>query len=206
MKLLPVAFAAAPLLLLAGCVTPTGPVEVTRFHAVDQRAALGKGTIAVIAAPGQETASMEWRGWQLAVERELAKLGYQIATQENRDSAGQIATLALTREMLEPQDKRGPISVGVGGSTGSYGSGVGIGIGLNLGGGPKPEVATRMQVMIRQRDAAGNLAASNLWEGRAAMRVRQGSPIAANDLAASRMAAALFTGFPGQSGETIEVQ
>jgi hypothetical protein len=29
-------------------------------------------------------------------------------------------------------NNRGPVSVGVGGSTGSYGSGVGVGVGVNL--------------------------------------------------------------------------
>src|SRR5690606_42017636 len=33
---------------------------------------------------------------------------------------------------------RSPVNVGVGGSTGSYGSGVGLGVGINLGGGSRP--------------------------------------------------------------------
>jgi hypothetical protein len=60
---------------LSGCVTPVGPVEVTRFHAPDI-AALGKGTIEVVPAPGSDGASLEWQSYRQAVLRQLVLLGY----------------------------------------------------------------------------------------------------------------------------------
>ncbi len=45
-----------------------------------------------------------------------------------------------------------------------------------------------------------------LWEGRASFVVDSKSPLAGTDLAAAKMAEALFQGFPGRSGETIEVK
>jgi len=45
-----------------------------------------------------------------------------------------------------------------------------------------------------------------LWEGRASFAVRASSPLADTTLGAGKMAEALFKGFPGQSGETIEVK
>ena len=57
-----------------------------------------------------------------------------------------------------------------------------------------------MHLNIRHRHAS-----SNLWEGRATVRVREGSAVGATPLAAGKLAAALLQGFPGVSGETIAV-
>ena len=96
--------------------------------------------------------------------------------------------------------KRSPVSVGVGGSTGSYGSGLGLGIGINLGGGPKP--TQDLQLSVRIDDAATGQA---LWEGRALTAVRAKAPAAQPSLAAAKLAEALFKDFPGESGRTITV-
>jgi hypothetical protein len=191
-------FAVSVALGLSACVAPTGPIEVTRFHAPDI-SALGKGTIAVVPAPGQDGASLEWRTYQGAVERELARLGY--ATAAAGTQSGQVAELRLRRETFRPGRERGPVSVGVGGSTGTYGSGVGLGIGINLGGGSGEQMQTDMGVMIKTR--ATN---ATLWEGRASYAVGVKSPLAESGLGAAKMAAALFKDFPGQSGETIAVK
>ena len=95
----------------------------------------------------------------------------------------------------------GPVSVGIGGSTGSFGSGVGLGSGLDPSGPPAGEVDTELSVTIRER--AGDRV---LWEGRARFTVSARSPLANSQLGAARMTEALFKGFPGTSGETIEVK
>lgn len=182
---------------LAGCVAPTGPVEVTRFHVPDTRA-LGKGTIAVVAAPGQDAASLELRTYQAAVSRQLALIGYSEVV---AGSAGQVAEVRVGRETFRPERTRGPVSVGVGGSTGSYGSGVGLGVGIDLSGPPPAQTTTSLAVVIRDR-----VSGSALWEGRAGFTVRADSPLATAPLGAAKMAEALFKGFPGNSGETIEVK
>lgn len=191
----PLAFAA--LLALGACVAPTGPVEVTRFHAPEVTA-LGKGTIAVEPADGQRADSLEWQSYQAAVAQELARLGYTAAPAAD---AAQIALVTVSRETFRPERNRSPVSVGIGGSTGSYGSGVGIGIGLNLSGAPAEQTSTRLAVTIRDKTA--NTA---LWEGRADFTVRSSSPLAGTQLGAPKLAAALFQGFPGNSGETITVK
>ena len=185
------------LLALNACVAPIGPVEVTRFHAPDL-SALGKGTIAVEPAPGNDPASLEWRTYQAAVARELIKLGYQEAP---AGQSAQVAQLRLSRQTYRPERTTSPVSVGLGGSTGSYGSGLGIGIGLNLAGQPKQQVQTELGVLIKDR--ASDTA---LWEGRASFTVRAGSPLADTALGAPKMAGALFAGFPGRPGETIAVK
>ncbi len=50
-----------------------------------------------------------------------------------------------------------------------------------------------------------DLTAREMWMGTAKMRVRQNSPAATSELAAKKLADALFSGFPGESGKTITV-
>lgn len=187
----------ALLLPIAACVAPTGPVEVTRFHLPDT-SALGRGAIVVEAAPGMDPASIELRTFEEAVEREVQRVGY--ATPPGT-AAPQVAEVRLERRTLQPERTRSPVTVGVGGSTGSYGSGLGLGVGIDLSGPPKPVVETLLGVVIRDR-ASGAV----LWEGRAQFSVRADSPLATTPLGAAQMAAALFAGFPGRSGETVLVK
>ncbi len=186
-----------PLMLLAAlsaCVAPIGPVEVTRFHLPDI-SALGHGPVQVVAAPGVDPASLEFRSYAAAVSRRLVLLGYTDAT------GGQVAEVKIVRETMQPARTSSPVSVGIGGSTGSYGSGVGLGIGLNLSGPPPAQTRTDLAVTIR--DHAGG---QSLWEGRASFTVRSDSPLAGTQLGAAKLAEALFKGFPGSSGETIQVK
>lgn len=183
---------------LAGCVAPVGPVEVTRFH-LPETGQLGRGAIAVVPMEGQDGASLEFRSYATAVQRQLALLGY--GEPAGGAEAMQVATLRLERQSYRPDRRRGPVSVGVGGSTGSYGSGIGVGIGLDLSGPPPEQVETLLGVTIKDK-ASGTA----LWEGRATFTVSAKSPLASTQLGAAKLAEALFKGFPGQSGETILVK
>lgn len=193
-QLLGVAVGAAS---LAACATAPGPVEVTRFHDAAALDRIGTGTIYIEAAPGEDTSGLELAPYKAAIARELAALGYRETT---RAEAGQLAQVSLDRYMLRNGDRRGPVSVGVGGSTGSYGSGVGLGVGINLGGGAKDEVGTELAVAIKDK-ATGN----SLWEGRAQFAVAENSDLARADANAQTVASALFREFPGGNGETVEV-
>ncbi len=191
------AAAALGLVALSGCVTPVGPVEVTRFHVPDT-AALGKGTISVEPAPGSDGSSLEWKTYQVAVMRQLVLLGYGEAAP---GQGAQVAQLRFSRGTFQPERSGSSVGVGLGGSTGSFGSGVGLGIGINLSPRPAAQVQSDLAVVIRDR--ASDTA---LWEGRASFAVRSSSPLADTALAAPKLAEALFKDFPGQSGETIEVR
>jgi len=180
---------------LSGCVAPVGPVEVTRFHAPGA-VPLGQGTVSVEPAPGQQD-GIEFRTYAGAVMRELQRIGYVDAA-SGGGPGRHVATLSIERNSFRPGRDGSPVSVGVGGSTGSYGSGLGVGIGIDLSGPPPEQTETRMHVMIRER-ATGQ----TIWEGRARFAVRGDSPLAQTPLGAAKMAEALFKDFPGQSGETI---
>jgi hypothetical protein len=116
-------------------------------------------------------------------------------------SAALLVRISFDRAEQLPEGRRSPVSVGVGGSTGSYGSGVGLGIGINLGGGPKR--MADLQLSVRIDNAATGQA---LWEGRALTAVPVKSPANQTSLAAAKLAEALFKDFPGESGRTISVK
>lgn len=194
MRLLPLAL----LLPLGACVAPTGPIEVTRFHLPDTTG-LARGAVAVEAAPGMDPGSIELKTFEEAVARELQRIGY--ATPADGSPTTQVAEVRLERRTLQPERTGSPVSVGVGGATGSYGSGLGMGIGIDLSGPPKPVTETLLAVVIRDRASR-----AALWEGRASFAVRADSPLASTPLGAAEMARALFAGFPGRSGETVLVK
>lgn len=191
-------------LLLSACAAPAyvSPVEVTRFAAPAGQsgaAQLGQGTISLRAAPGTDE-GLEFGLYRAAVATELERLGYRVVP----DMGAQVATIRVEEAVSQPQRDRGPVSVGGGAGVGSYGSGVGLGVGINLNSlnGPPPDRIERLlAVTIRSADAP-----ANLWEGRASFTATTNSAFAEDAPAASRAAAALFQGFPGTSGETIEVE
>lgn len=200
------ASAALAALLLPACTTPAyvSPVEVTRFTG-SAPAQLGQGRIAVVAAPGDTGAdSLEFSLYRNAVAAELGRLGYTVANGSTQGA--QVAEIALERGVNAPMvpGGRGPVSVGVGGGTGGFGSGLGVGVGINLGGGGNrdtEELYRQLRVTIRSGTST-----TPLWEGRANFTASSNSDYAGEQAAAGRLAQALFTGFPGESGATIEVQ
>ena len=195
------AAALLPALLVGGCVSPAGPVEAVRFVSPDRASELGRGPIRVVAGEGMDSNGLEYRSYAAAVERELERVGYRVLPVGAREGVDiQTATVRVERSIISPVGgERNPVSVGVGGGTGGFGSGVGVGIGINLGGRPKGEVVTEMFANIRAGDG------TVLWEGRATVEAREGSPMAETQLNAAKLAQGLFTGFPGESGATISV-
>ena len=185
--------------LLAACTTPAyvSPVEVTRFTAAEPQL-LGSGTISLRAAPGEAPDSWDYAAYQTAVADELTQLGYTVTG----GSGAQVAEISVEQYVTQAEGRRSPVNVGVGGSTGSYGSGVGVGVGINLGGNrPVDRIDTQLRVVIRPASAT-----DALWEGRARFTATVNSDYADRQAAAAKLADALFSGFPGQSGETIEVE
>ena len=190
------ALVGAPL-ALGACTTITPAAEVTRFHnGAESPIIRGSIVIGSLVEEGNRI-QLEQGIYEAAVMRELQRAGYSNADTENSDY---VARVAIVQNDIAAPPKRSPVSVGVGGSTGSYGSGLGLGIGINLGGGPKAKIATELSVRItRQSDG------KSIWEGRSSIEVKEGSPAAQPGLAAGKLAEALFKDFPGESGTTIRV-
>jgi hypothetical protein len=204
---LSVALSLAAALALGGCATAVPPVEVTRFH-TNAAPSWAPGTRYAIATapldapgagiPGAAMPSLEWNSYRTAVDQQLQRQGLVAAGSNER--APLLVRISFDRSEQLAEARRSPVSVGVGGSTGSYGSGVGLGIGINLGGGPKR--MADLQLSVRIDDSASGKA---LWEGRALTAVPVKAPANQPSLAAAKLAEALFKDFPGESGRTISV-
>ena len=181
-------------LSLSACAIPTGPVEVTRFNRAAEGIVYGSGSYSVVPATGGEGLTLS--PYLAAVAREMQRLGYT----EKLQSSDVVAEVAVDVHKAAAQ-QRSPVSVGVGGSTGSYGSGVGMGVGINLGNLTQgTAVQTNMRVRLLRR--SDNLV---IWEGRASQSASAKSPAAQSGIAASKLAEALFKDFPGESGKTVTV-
>lgn len=188
--------------LLGACATALPPVEVTRFHRIDPAATAVPGAY-ILHWGGEGEPSLAERAHMAAVGTELERLGFR----EYRAAAvmrdGYRVHVAVERLEGPPTQAPGGVSVGVGGGTGGYRSGVGVGVGLdltNLFRDRRDIIQTRLTVSIRRQGE--ELA---LWEGRAENVARSGTPAAQPNIAATKLAAALFADFPGRSGETITV-
>ena len=182
---------------LGACATPAyvSPTEVTRFTGATP-AELARGTISIEPAPGIEGNSLEYGIFRAELADELSALGYDVI-----DTGGRQTAVLGIEQFVSEADRRGPVSVGGGVGAGSYGSGVGLGVGIDLSGRAADRVDTEVAVFIRP-DAGGG----NLWEGRARFVATVDSEFSDPARAADKALAALFTDFPGRSGETIEVE
>ncbi len=196
---------------LSACVTPTPPVEVIRFHADDigqiknVRPDHRMHFITILAKDEADQDSLEHRTYAAAVWRELQRIGFDETidperTQPRYRTYQYVAKIGVEQSKVTANGRRSPVSVGVGGRTGGYGSGVGVGIDINLGGAPKDRIVTELSVQIL--DQTDNKV---VWEGRSTVDAKDGSPASQPALAASKLAEALFTDFPGESGATIKV-
>ena len=165
-----------------------------------QAAQFATGSVAIVSpTEASEGTVLEYATYAAAVRRELQRIGYTEPVSSAANSE-YVAQISVQQSRISADGGRSPVSVGVGGSTGSYGSGIGMGIGINLGGKPKDKIATELSVRILRR--ADNQA---VWEGRAWVEAKDGSPASQPALAASKLAEALFKDFPGESGTTITV-
>lgn len=183
-----------PLLALGACATSSsGPVEVTRFH-LGGAGVAERGTVAVEPGPGGPT-GMEFDIYANAVSQELARLGFAPV-----DQVGQslyVAVIDIRSAARERPSRGSGVSVGLGGSTGGWGSGVGGGVSFGLGGNrDRLTVGTQLSVQLKRRSDQ-----TIMWEGRARGEASERD----SGGLAQRLAAALFRDFPGESGRTISV-
>ena len=193
--------ALAGLALLSGCMTASGPTppSVTRFHLGQP---IARAVIGIEASDPADASSLEFDAIADAVARELTRLGWTVEKANARSE--QVAIVTVSQES-RVAPRRSGLSIGIGGGVGSSGrsSGVGVGGGVNVPVGRTTDqlVATQLAVRIQRRSDA-----TVAWEGRADYEARAGTPDAARAAAASRLAAALFRDFPGESGRTIRVR
>lgn len=187
-------------LMMTGCATAPAafPTEVTRYRVDD----VGRGTIALAPDEGVDNGP-EYQAYALAVGDALSKQGYTLVP--NGSKSEYVAKIGFHTE-ARPVRERSPFSIGLGGGTwsGNRGGGVGLGGGVSFPigrGRDREDALSLLSVKINQRQ--GDL---GVWEGRAQSRAIGVVGNAVADKLAPKLASALFTGFPGESGRTIEVK
>lgn len=187
-------------LAMTGCTTaaPSFPTEVTRFRADT----VERGTIALAPEDGVNDGPA-FQAYAAAVGDALTTAGYTVVP----PSAGS-AYVARIGFRSDTRSVRGPapftLGLGVGG--GSYGRGGGVGGGVSGGipigkGELRDDTAATLSVRINRR--AGDL---GVWEGKAQTRLIRRSGTGEANAMPAKLARALFTGFPGESGRTITVK
>lgn len=198
-------------LALSGCsTTGGGPVQVTRFH-LDQPIAAGAiavetgPAIGAAGAPGSPVApdSLELATYNNVVAAELGRIGFTRAG--DPATAELVATVSVDRGSRPDMRPHGAaVSFGIGGASFGRHSAVGGDVGTTVPIGdhsPRFVVGTRMMVQIKRRSEG-----TVIWEGRAVTEAPGQSPESQPQAAVAKLAHALFTGFPGQSGSTIMVK
>lgn len=191
-------------LLLGGCTSYRAmPVDVTRYHLGQP---LERTTVAIAPMNNAATISPEFQLYADAVGAELARQGYVAIP--NPASSGYIAEVSFTRMPHGAFREPPPVSIGLGG--GSYsgggrrgGTGVGVGGGLSFGVGGKTREVTGTELWVQLKRRSDNTV---VWEGRAQTQSVSGTKGSDPRDSAARLAAALFKGFPGESGVTITVK
>jgi hypothetical protein len=185
------------LLLLAGCAAQTPPVELTRFHLGQP---IAPGEIMVEPRNPNDAKSLEFEAIAASVARELKARGFSIAPNLPRSEL--VAVIEIETATRQTGPERSTFSIGLGGGT--YGGGVGVGGGVSLPVGKKiTPRATRTGLFVQiKRRSDGTV----IWEGRARLEARDGTPYASTTAAIDRLAAALFKDFPGESGRPIIVK
>lgn len=182
---------------LAGCATAATPVRVTRFHLGTP---IDRGSVIVEPIADAGSAGLEARIYADAVAAALGEQGFQPAL--TGATAPLRATVTFTRQVRDLGTAPPPVSIGIGG--GSFGGGVGGGgsIGFGIGKGRHREAyLTELSVQLRRTSDQ-----TVIWEGRARSEADSRARDAQPDVIAQKMARALFKGFPGESGRTINVR
>jgi hypothetical protein len=170
--------------------------EVTRFHLGQN---IARGEIAIEPSEGAQGAGMAFGRYAAAVERQLTALGWTVVRGNARSE--QVALVRVDQGTRDQMSRRSGVSIGLGGGVGGGGVGVGGGVRVPVGGRSGAIIVTELAVRLQRRSDG-----TSIWEGRARNEARAGTPLADSANAVDRLAAALFQGFPGESGRTIRVR
>lgn len=207
-------------LTLAGCTTgpARAPIEGVRFHSdpvadrgpiaveaiADRGAAPMAGTETRI--PMNDAPPADAPAFVAAVSEQLARTGYAPVGPGGPAPYRAVVSISRSEQPLPPRSSG--LSIGLGGGGFSGGGGRRGGGGVGLGGGvtfpvggrhARTGVVTDMTVRILRGPDA-------IWEGHVRTIADAASTQAGSGEVAQRLAGALFAGFPGQSGRSIEVR
>ncbi|WOE75773.1 hypothetical protein [Alterisphingorhabdus coralli] len=182
--------------LVTACTTPIAPGEITRFHLPERAAELGRGSIAIVPLDETQLSTSGYAAFEQRLARILIGQGYDVVN--SAQNSDQIATIDYRLLDTRNADDRailtggGPAAIGTGGSVGGT-------LTIPFGGSPQ-RVYCRLRVSINDRQQG-----DALWEARGQSEAKPGTPEATPAACADKMLSAVFSDFPGRSGETISV-
>jgi hypothetical protein len=184
-------------LALAGCATQAPPTQVTRFHLGQP---IARADVAVEPRDPTMAQSLQFQTYGNAVSAELARAGFRPAPGVAKSEL--VAVYDVMRNMYDGPPKPAPFSIGLGGASFGRNVGVGGGVTLPIGRAKRNEIVqTELAVQLKRRSDG-----TVIWEGRARTMARAGTPEGSENFAATKLASAMFQGFPGESGRTINVK
>ncbi|MEM1133580.1 MAG: hypothetical protein AAGH53_11635 [Pseudomonadota bacterium] len=185
-----------PSLLLAACTTPVAPGELTRFHLPERQSELGQGSIAILPLYEEQASTSGYAAFEQRLTRVLIGQGYNVVgTDQKSDQIATIGYRIVDGGKVDDQailSGGGPAAIGTGGSVGGT-------LTIPFGGNPN-RVYCRLRVSINDRTQG-----IALWESRGQSEAKPDTPEATPAACADKMLSAIFSDFPGRSGETISV-
>jgi hypothetical protein len=203
MKMFSKALLCATALALAGCASQIPESRVTRFHLGQP---IAPGELAVEPRDPAYAKDLEFQSYARIVQSEFARQGFRLAPNLARSEL--IAVTDVHRSYRPTGQYSGSsMSIGLGGASGGGwhgGTSVGGGASVSFPLGKQKErmdVLTELSIQLKRRSDS-----TVIWEGRAESIARDGTPYANPEASVAKLAAALFQGFPGRSGEIITVK
>lgn len=165
--------------------------DVTRFHL---GRAIAADTVQIIAPVADITNQLNTMAAKSAIAAELEGLGFKPV---DASTSAYVASFRIDETSQQGPPKPSPFSIGIGGGTGSRNVGIGGSVNVPVGNSRPGETirTTLLTVDIKRRSDS-----SVIWEGRASRLTNAKSP---NPMAG--LASALFSNFPGPSGQLVQV-
>lgn len=187
-------------LSLASCATPIGPTQVTRFHLPERICELGQGSIAIVPVDEDQAGTSAWRAFEQRLAQALTAQGYVVVdhSASGPGSADQQARIAY--RIIDAEDINSGATVTRGGPPTFGGQSIGLGLTIPLSGQRRNLIFYQLELRI-----VDSTSDQVLWEGRGQSQAKAGSADTAPDVFAGKLISALFSDFPGRSGETIAV-
>lgn len=179
------------LLLLAGCATSAPMADVTRFHLGQS---IPQDTVQIVAPPADITTQLAIAAAGSAIATELEGLGFRPV---DLDTSAYIAAFRIDETSQQGPSKPSPFNIGIGGVTGGRNVGIGGGVNVPVGRSRRGNTIRTTLLILDIKRRSDN---SVVWEGRSS---RITSAKSVNPLPG--LARALFAGFPGTSGQMVQV-
>lgn len=189
------------------------PVEVTRFHTAQLVAG---GSLAIMPHDPTMKNTFEYQKYSASLATILTQVGFQVVP--NPQQADFILTYDVMRgtryqnNAINAGDNRPHGGISMGGGYGSGGGGFGGGFGgggistgfsIPVGNGYRtsPRVETMLTAQLSRHDTH-----QVIWEGHAKTQAKSNAPEGNPDWAVNRLATAMFSNFPGPSGEMEKIK